>query len=159
MLPRLLERAGMSDKGSITALYTVLVEGGDMEDPIADAVRGVLDGHIVMDRKIANQGIYPAIDVLPSVSRLITALVPKEQYKAQQYVRQMINSYRDTKDMIDLGVYVRGSDPEKDKAIAMFPQIKEFCAQRIDDPTPYDETIRILRFLGGGDGGAAAAFG
>lgn len=158
-LPRLLERAGMSDKGSITALYSVLVEGGDMEDPIADAVRGVLDGHIVMDRKIANQGIYPAIDVLPSVSRLIQVLVPKDHMNAQKAVRNMINTYRETKDMIDLGVYVRGSDAEKDKAIALYPQIKEFLAQEIHDPTAFEKSVAILKNLGGGDGGAASMFG
>lgn len=158
-LPRLLERAGMSDRGSITALYTVLVEGGDMEDPIADAVRGVLDGHIVMDRKIASQGIYPAVDILPSVSRLINSLASKEHLAAQKAVRALINTYREVKDMIDLGIYVRGADPEKDRAIAMQNQIKDFCGQRLDDPTELPKTIEMLKYLGGTGGGSASAFG
>lgn len=149
MLPRLLERAGMSDRGSITALYTVLVEGGDMEDPIADAVRGILDGHIVMDRKIASQGIYPAIDVLPSVSRLITALVPKAQYKAQAEVRKLMANMRDVQDMLTIGAYVRGSNPDFDRAIAMKEQIKEFCAQGIDDPSTYEQAVGGVKMLSG----------
>lgn len=158
-LPRLLERAGMSDRGSITALYTVLVEGGDMEDPIADAVRGVLDGHIVMDRKIASMGIYPAVDILPSVSRLINHLATKDHLEAQKAVRALISTYREVKDMIDLGIYVRGADPEKDRAISMQPQIKDFCGQRLDDPTEIGKTISMLKYLGGTGGGAASAFG
>ncbi|MFP5502760.1 MAG: FliI/YscN family ATPase [Candidatus Sericytochromatia bacterium] len=154
-LPRLLERAGMSDKGSITALYTVLVEGGDMEDPIADAVRGILDGHIVMDRKIASQGIYPAIDVLPSVSRLITALVPKEHYNAQMEVRKLMANFRDVQDMLMIGAYVKGSNPDYDDAIARYPQVKEFCAQRIDDPTAFEDAVKTIQFLGA----KASAFG
>jgi flagellum-specific ATP synthase len=148
MLPRLLERAGMADRGSITALYTVLVEGGDMEDPIADAVRGILDGHIIMDRKIASQGIYPAIDVLPSVSRLITQLVPKEHYAAQMEVRKMMANYREVQDMLMIGAYVKGSNPEFDYAIAMQPQIKEFLAQRVDDPSTFEDAVKTLKFLG-----------
>ncbi len=149
MLPRLLERAGMSDRGSITALYTVLVEGGDMEDPIADAVRGILDGHIIMDRKIASQGIYPAIDVLPSVSRLITQLMPKPQYKAQQQVRKMMADMREVADMLTIGAYVRGSNPDYDRAIAMKELVKEFCAQGIDEPSTLEDAWATTRMLSG----------
>jgi flagellum-specific ATP synthase len=148
-MPKLLERTGMSDKGSITALYSVLVEGGDMEDPIADLVRGVVDGHIVMDRKIAQQNIYPAIDVLASVSRLITALVPREQYEAQSEVRTMMAKYREVQDMLMLGAYVRGSNQEFDRAIAMYPQIKEFCAQRIHEKVTYDDAVKTMKYLAG----------
>jgi flagellum-specific ATP synthase len=155
-LPRLLERAGMSDRGSITAIYTVLVEGGDMEDPIADAVRGVLDGHIVMDRKIAaQQGIYPAVDILPSVSRLMPALARKDHKAAAAKVRTMIANYREVQDMLMIGAYVRGSNAEFDNAIALYPQIKEFCHQSIDDPTSFEQTLAILRMLAGVDGGSA----
>lgn len=148
-MPKLLERTGMSDKGSITALYSVLVEGGDMEDPIADLVRGVVDGHIVMDRKIAQQNVYPAIDILASVSRLITQLVPREQYDAQSDVRSMMAKYREVQDMLMLGAYVRGSNQEFDRAIAMNPQIKEFCAQRIQEKVTYEEAIKTVKYLAG----------
>lgn len=150
-MPKLLERTGMSDKGSITALYSVLVEGGDMEDPIADLVRGVIDGHIVMDRKIAQQNIYPAIDVLASVSRLITQLVPRDQYEAQSDVRNMMAKYREVQDMLMLGAYVRGSNQEFDRAIAMYPQIKEFLAQRIHEKVTYEEAVKTMRYLSGRD--------
>jgi flagellum-specific ATP synthase len=148
-MPKLLERTGMSDKGSITALYSVLVEGGDMEDPIADLVRGVIDGHIVMDRKIAQQNIYPAIDILASVSRLITQLVSREQYEGQSDVRNMMAKYREVQDMLMLGAYVRGSNQEFDRAIAMFPQIKEFCAQRIHEKVTYEEAVKTMMYLAG----------
>jgi flagellum-specific ATP synthase len=149
MLPRLLERAGMSDRGSITALYTVLVEGGDMEDPIADAVRGILDGHIIMARKIADQGIYPAIDILPSVSRLIQQLQPKEQYLAQQDVRTMMANLREVQDMLTIGAYVRGSNPDYDRAIAMKDLIKDFCKQRTDEKSTLEEAWASVRMLAG----------
>ncbi|MEB3328581.1 MAG: FliI/YscN family ATPase [Candidatus Sericytochromatia bacterium] len=148
-LPRLLERAGMSDKGSITALYTVLVEGGDMEDPIADAVRGILDGHIIMARKIADQGIYPAIDVLPSVSRLIQQLQPKPQYNAQRDVRTMMANLREVQDMLTIGAYVRGSNPDYDRAIAMKDLIKDFCKQGTDERSTLEDAWATVRMLAG----------
>jgi flagellum-specific ATP synthase len=148
-LPRLLERAGMSDKGSITALYTVLVEGGDMEDPIADAVRGILDGHIIMARKIADQGIYPAIDVLPSVSRLIQQLQPKPQYNAQRDVRTMMANLREVQDMLTIGAYVRGSNPDYDRAIAMKDLIKDFCKQGTDERSTIEDAWATVRMLAG----------
>jgi flagellum-specific ATP synthase len=155
-LPRLLERAGMSDKGSITALYTVLVEGGDMEDPIADAVRGVLDGHIVMDRKIAQQNVYPAIDVLQSVSRLMPQLATKDHKACANHVRKMMADLREVADMRLIGAYVKGSNQAYDDAIALEPQIKEFCAQKMEDPSSWEDTWAALKFLGGG---AAMSFG
>ncbi|MEB3222800.1 MAG: FliI/YscN family ATPase [Candidatus Sericytochromatia bacterium] len=148
-LPRLLERAGMSDRGSITALYTVLVEGGDMEDPIADAVRGILDGHIIMARKIADQGIYPAIDVLPSVSRLIQQLQPKPQYNAQRDVRTMMANLREVQDMLTIGAYVRGSNPDYDRAIAMKDLIKDFCKQGTDEQSTIEDAWATVRMLAG----------
>ncbi|MEB3195892.1 MAG: FliI/YscN family ATPase [Candidatus Sericytochromatia bacterium] len=148
-LPRLLERAGMSDRGSITALYTVLVEGGDMEDPIADAVRGILDGHIIMARKIADQGIYPAIDILPSVSRLIQQLQPKSQYLAQRDVRTMMANLREVQDMLTIGAYVRGSNPDYDRAIAMKDLIKDFCKQGTDEKSSLEDAWANVRMLAG----------
>jgi flagellum-specific ATP synthase len=151
-LPRLLERAGMSDKGSITALYTVLVEGGDMEDPIADAVRGVLDGHIVMDRKIAQQNVYPAIDVLQSVSRLMPQLATKEHKDLNNRIRKMMADLREVADMRLIGAYVKGSNQAYDDAIALEPQIKEFCAQKMEEPTSLEDTLNTMRFIGGTGG-------
>ncbi|HEY9723204.1 MAG TPA: FliI/YscN family ATPase [Oscillatoriaceae cyanobacterium] len=148
MLPRLLERAGMADRGSITALYTVLVEGGDMEDPIADAVRGILDGHIVMDRKIAARTIYPAIDILPSVSRLMAQLVPKDHLTAAANVRKLMSDFNDVQDMLTIGAYVRGSNPDFDQAIAMRPQIDDFRKQATDDPSTLEDAVATIKFLG-----------
>ncbi len=148
LIPKLLERAGTSDVGSITAIYTVLVDGGDMDEPIADCVRGVLDGHIVMLRSIAAQGIFPAIDVLQSVSRLIEVLATKEHKMARQAVFQMIADYKEVQDLLNVGAYVRGSNPAYDRAISMWDQIKGFLKQDLNDNTPFEETVKQLRMLG-----------
>ncbi|MEB3236404.1 MAG: FliI/YscN family ATPase [Candidatus Sericytochromatia bacterium] len=148
LIPKLLERAGTSDKGSITAIYTVLVDGGDMDEPIADCVRGVLDGHIVMLRNIAAQGIFPAVDVLQSVSRLLDVLATKEHKAARQAVFQMIADFKEVQDLLNVGAYVRGSNPAYDRAISMWDQIKGFLKQDIRDNTPFDETVRLIRMLG-----------
>jgi flagellum-specific ATP synthase len=148
LIPKLLERAGTSDKGSITAIYTVLVDGGDMDEPIADCVRGVLDGHIVMLRNIAAQGIFPAVDVLQSVSRLLDVLATKEHKAARQAVFQMIADFKEVQDLLNVGAYVRGSNPAYDRAISMWDQIKGFLKQDIRDNTPFEETVRQIRMLG-----------
>jgi flagellum-specific ATP synthase len=148
LIPKLLERAGTSDIGSITAIYTILVDGGDMDEPIADCVRGVLDGHIVMLRSIAAQGIFPAIDVLQSVSRLLDVLATREHKQARQAVFQMIADYKEVQDLLNVGAYVRGSNPAFDRAISMWDQIKGFLKQDIRDNTPYEDSIRQLRSLG-----------
>ena len=148
LIPKLLERAGTSDKGSITAIYTVLVDGGDMDEPIADCVRGVLDGHVVMLRNIAAQGIFPAIDVLQSVSRLLDVLATKEHKAARLAVFQMIADYKEVQDLLNVGAYVRGSNPAFDRAISMWDQIKGYLKQDIRDNTPFEETVRQLRMLG-----------
>lgn len=148
LLPKLLERTGMGEKGSITAVYTVLVDGGDMDEPIADAVRGILDGHIVMDRKIASSGIYPAIDVLPSVSRLFGVLATKEHQKAASEVRKIMSTYKDAQDLINIGAYVRGSNGEIDHAISMIDQVNSFRSQSIHDPTAYQDTVNAVMSLG-----------
>lgn len=130
MLPRLLERAGTSSgTGSITALYTVLVEGDDMNEPIADATRGILDGHIVLDRKIAGKGHYPAIDILQSVSRVMTDIIPAELNKIAQEGRDILATYRDAEDLISIGAYKPGFNAALDKAVKIYPALNEFLKQ------------------------------
>jgi flagellum-specific ATP synthase len=129
-LPRLLERAGkLRDRGSITGLYTVLVEGDDMNDPVADHVRAIVDGHIVLSRKLAHEAHYPAIDILQSNSRLANELRSKEHTKLAQRAVRALSLYRDSKDMLDLGVYQRGSNPELDRAIEQMPKLRELLCQ------------------------------
>src|SRR5581483_6669027 len=115
MLPRLLERAGTSDRGSITGYYTVLVEGDDMQDPIADSVRGILDGHIVLSRTLAQENHYPAIDVLQSLSRLFPALAGAEQQEAASLIRDCLATYQQARDLINIGAYVEGSNLQIDR--------------------------------------------
>ena len=139
LLPRLLERAGTSLNGSITGLYTVLVDGDDMNEPIADAVRSILDGHIVLTRSLAHAGHYPAIDVLQSVSRLIGEITTPEVRDAGQRLRSAMAAYREKEDLISIGAYQRGSDPLVDVALAMRPQIDAFLRQRVDELSTADE--------------------
>jgi flagellum-specific ATP synthase len=134
-LPRLLERAGTSSVGSITGLYTVLVDGDDMNEPIADAVRSILDGHVVLTRSLAHVGHYPAIDVLQSVSRLIGEIVGPEVRDAGQKLRAALAAYREKEDLISIGAYQRGTDPILDSAIALKGQIDAFLRQRVDEPS------------------------
>lgn len=148
LLPELLERTGMGETGSITALYTVLVEGGDMDEPVADAVRGILDGHIVMARKIASDNIYPAIDVLPSVSRLFNVLTTPEHRAAASEIRNIMSTYESAVDLINIGAYVRGSNADIDHAISMIDQIKSFRKQGVSDPTPFQDTVNAVKQLG-----------
>jgi flagellum-specific ATP synthase len=135
MLPRLLERSGKFNKGSITAFYTVLVEGDDMNDPIADSVRSILDGHIVLDRNLAGRGHYPCIDILASNSRLMPQLVDEETKKASYSVRDLIATYRDAEDLINIGAYKRGSNPRIDLAVERIDSINGFLKQRAEDPS------------------------
>jgi flagellum-specific ATP synthase len=135
LLPRLLERAGTSPRGSITGLYTVLVDGDDMNEPIADAVRSILDGHIVLTRALAHAGHYPAIDVLQSVSRLIGEIVSPEVREAGQRLLSALAAYREKEDLISIGAYQGGTDALLDAAIALRPRIGAFLRQRVDEPT------------------------
>jgi flagellum-specific ATP synthase len=135
LLPRLLERAGTAPAGSITGLYTVLVDGDDMNEPIADAVRSILDGHVVLTRSLAHSGHYPAIDVLQSVSRLIGEVVSGEVRGAGNALRSALATHRDNADLISIGAYQRGSDPAIDRVIALKPRIDAFLRQRVDDLT------------------------
>lgn len=132
MLPGLLERAGSAARGSITGVYTVLVEGGDMEEPIADEVRGILDGHVVLSREIAHRGQWPAIDVPASLSRLMDRLVDAEHRRAAAQVRRWIATYDRQRHLVELGAYERGADPELDEAAAVMPAIRELLCQERD---------------------------
>jgi flagellum-specific ATP synthase len=136
-LPRLLERSGNgSGTGSITALYTVFVEGDDLTDPIADAVRGILDGHIVMSRALAEKGHFPAVDVLQSVSRLASELTDAGQRSLAMRAREVLGTYRDVQDLIQVGAYVKGSDPKVDEAVAIVPAVETFVKQPVTEATP-----------------------
>ena len=146
-LPKLLERSGMSDKGSITAFYTVLVEGDDMNEPIADAVRGILDGHIVLSRKIAGQNHYPAVDVQSSLSRLMKALVSETQAQDASELRENLAVYADAKDLIDIGAYKAGSNAVIDYAISLNHPIDDFLKQRVDESADFEQTTDQLHQL------------
>jgi flagellum-specific ATP synthase len=146
-LPKLLERSGMSDQGSITAFYTVLVEGDDMNEPIADAVRGILDGHIILSRKIAAQNHYPAIDVQNSLSRLMKTLVSPEQYNNAGELKENMAAYAEAKDLIDIGAYKSGANAITDQAIALHHPINSFLQQRVDERNSFEETTTALTAL------------
>ncbi|WP_371371261.1 flagellar protein export ATPase FliI [Sporomusa aerivorans] len=147
MLPKLLERSGTGDRGSITGIYTVLVDGDDMNEPIADAVRSILDGHIVLTRGLAAQNHYPAIDVLASVSRVMMEIADKEHVQCAQRLRALLATYREAEDLINIGAYAHGSNPAIDQAIAVIGNIKDFLQQDVDENTPMSETIQRLKML------------
>jgi flagellum-specific ATP synthase len=157
LLPRLLERAGTSPEGSITGLYTVLVDGDDMNEPIADAVRSILDGHVVLTRDLAHAGHYPAIDVLQSVSRLVTEIVTPEVQAAGQHMRSALAAYREKEDLISIGAYQRGTDPLVDVAIDNRPAINSFLRQPVEDLTTADEADERLLTINAAMGGAFQA--
>ena len=143
-LQKVLERAGNSERGSITALYTVLMEGDDINDPIVDIVRGIVDGHIFLSRKVAESNHYPAIDVLGSISRLMSAIASPEHKQAAAKLRTIMSLYRENKDLIDVGMYQPGSNPRLDTAIEMMPKINAFLQQRTDESVTMEGTINQL---------------
>jgi len=144
-LPKLLERAGTTvNEGSITGLYTVLVEGDDMNEPIADAVRGILDGHIVLTRQLASRGHYPAIDVLQSVSRVMPEIVTPEQIELAVRTRQVIADYREAEDLITIGAYKAGQNPKVDYAVNHIEAVNNFLKQRPTEKFTAEETRQIL---------------
>jgi flagellum-specific ATP synthase len=147
-LPRLLERCGTAQGGgSITALYTVLVEGDDLNDPISDSMRSILDGHLVLSRKLANQGHYPSIDVLASCSRLLPDLATEQEARwARQCVAQLA-TYDKSHQMVEIGAYRAGTNPALDKALKLVPQIERFCQQAVDAPVARADALRGLRGL------------
>lgn len=151
LLPHLMERAGPSAQGSMTAIYTVLVDGEDMDEPIADLARATLDGHIVLKRSLASAGHYPPIDVLGSVSRLMSRVASNEQNDAARALRGLLAAHDDAKDLISIGAYVRGADPLVDAAVDLMPAINAFLRQRPDEVTGYDDAIaQLLRTVRGG---------
>lgn len=144
ILPKLLERAGCNDKGSITGLYTVLVDGDDMTEPIADAVRSILDGHIVLSRKLANHGQYPAIDTLQSVSRVMPDIIDTDHYQRAMRFNEILATYKEAEDLINIGAYVKGSNPQIDHSISKINQLREFLKQGIFERALYDQSVERL---------------
>ena len=145
LLPRLLERSGMGEKGSITAFYTVLVDGDDLNEPIADTVRGILDGHIVLSRKIAARNHYPAIDVNISVSRLMKEIVSQEHNQLAGTLRNHLATYEKNEDLINIGAYVRGSNPKVDEAILVIDSITQFLQQGLSEYFSMEEVYGQLK--------------
>lgn len=143
-LPKLMERAGNSDKGSITALYTVLVEGDDMTEPIADETRSILDGHIILSRKLASRNHYPAIDVLASVSRVMNAIVSKEHKKAAQRLRQILAKFAEVELLVQIGEYKKGADKEADDALAHIDKVNAFLKQGLGEKSTFEQTLEGL---------------
>jgi flagellum-specific ATP synthase len=143
-LPQLLERSGTSDKGSITGFYTVLVEADDMNDPIADTARSILDGHIVLSRQLAHMNHYPAVDVLSSISRVMTSIIEPKHSDAARRVREFMANYKEVEALINIGAYVKGTNPQGDKAIENIDKVKTFLRQKIEEPRKYQESIKRL---------------
>ncbi|MCQ4347286.1 flagellar protein export ATPase FliI [Pseudomonas stutzeri] len=148
-LPRLVEKAGNGPRGggSITAFYTVLSEGDDQQDPIADSARAILDGHVVLSRQLAESGHYPAIDVEASISRAMTAIVDDGQRRRAQQFKQTLSRYQRNRDLISVGAYVAGHDPQLDHAVALYPRLERFLQQRIDERAGIEETLQQLSAL------------
>ena len=153
-MPKLLERAGKGAVGSITGLYTVLVDGDDFNEPITDTARGILDGHIVLNRRLAQQNHYPAIDVLASVSRCMSSLVGRDHKRYAGKLKSTMATYRDAEDLINIGAYKSGSNPDIDYSINMIGRINEFLCQETDEKFDYDSALELLgQMFGGGQTG------
>ncbi|MEH7440956.1 flagellar protein export ATPase FliI [Bacillus sp. JJ1122] len=144
ILSRLLERTGTNEYGSITGFYTVLVDGDDMNEPIADTVRGILDGHFVLDRNLANKGQYPAVNVLKSISRIMNNIVNEDHVKAAERLRDLLSTYINSEDLINIGAYKKGSSAEIDEAIMRYPQILNFLKQGTSEKVSIDESVQEL---------------
>jgi len=148
-LPRLLERSGRSERGSITGFYTVLVEGDDFNEPVTDTVRGILDGHVVLTRDLAQRGHYPAIDVPASISRLMPDIAGAEHLRAATRLRELLAAYRDGRDLVQIGAYRQGTDPVLDEALQRLDQVTAFLRQDVTEPTSLDDTVaRLLEVTG-----------
>ena len=147
LLPRLLERAGRDERGSITGLYTVLVEGDDINEPIADTARSILDGHVRLTRSLAEAGHYPAVDVLESISRVAPAISPPEVRAAGAEIRQLLAAWRDARDLIEIDAYVPGTNPTVDRAVALRPEIDAFLRQPASEVADLATTRAALEAL------------
>ncbi len=154
LMPRLIERLGCSEGGSITGILTVLVENDDLTDPVADSARSLLDGHIVLSRKLADRGHYPAVDILQSISRLMPAVVSDEQRLAAQKLREIYAIYADAEDLINIGAFAPGSNRRIDGAISLIDRINEFLIQPVRQKTPFPETVQRLTAITHGLGQA-----
>ncbi|HPU63624.1 MAG TPA: FliI/YscN family ATPase, partial [Mobilitalea sp.] len=144
-MPKLLERAGNSEKGSITGLYTVLVDGDDFNEPISDTARSILDGHIMLSRKLAHKNHYPAIDVLQSISRVMNQIVTIEHKEAANKLKNVLATYMDAEDLINIGAYRNGSNPDIDYAISKIKQVNEFLMQQTDEKFDFEQEIAMLK--------------
>jgi flagellum-specific ATP synthase len=149
MLPKLLERCGTSENGTITGFYTILVEGDDMDEPISDAVRAILDGHVSLTRKLAQKNHYPAVDVLQSISRLGIYVTSPEVQQVAGYIKRMLAVYTDAEDLINVGAYAKGSNPEIDEAINKMPEINKFLRQGIYEKSTMQETLKQMGEIAG----------
>lgn len=147
LFPQLLERSGNSAKGSITGLYTILVEGDDLNEPISDAARSILDGHIVLSRDLTSKNHYPPIDVINSISRLMIDITDKEHYQKAHKIRQILSSYKEAEDLINIGAYVKGSNPKIDYAISMIDRTNDFLKQDINENSHFADSISRLKKL------------
>lgn len=148
LLSKVVENCGKFKKGSITGIFSVLVEGDDISlDPVSDSLMGVLDGHIILSRKRANAGIYPAIDSVRSLSRLMPQVVSREHMRMAMYLREIMSAYESMEDMVNLGLYNPGSNPLVDKAVKHQEEIKEFLKQRVEEKISYEESLEALKTL------------
>jgi flagellum-specific ATP synthase len=147
MLPGLLERSGMSEKGSITAFYTVLVDGDDFNEPISDAVRGILDGHIILSRDLASQNHYPAVDILSSISRLMAEIVSDEHRKTAGDLRNILATYKNSEDLISIGAYAKGSNASIDRAIKYIDRLKQFLVQEKNEHMDFEAAIKSMNAI------------
>ena len=146
-LPKLLERSGNFQKGSITGVYTVLVEGDDTNEPIADTVRGIVDGHIVLSRKLANSNHFPAIDISASISRLMTDIVSPEHRMLSSRIRDVMGTYEKNADLVSIGAYKAGTNPKLDYALSKIDGIERFLTQGVDESFTYDQDLEAMRGL------------
>lgn len=145
MMPELLERAGTASTGSITGIYSVLAEGDDMNDPIVDTARGILDGHVVLSRKLAQKSHYPAIDVIASISRSMVNVTTKEQQKLAAYLRELMAEYQENEEIINLGAYVKGANPKLDEAIGLRAGLNAFLKQEVEEFFPYEASLEGMK--------------
>lgn len=145
VMPRLLERSGTSDKGSITGMYTVLVDGDDLNEPITDTVRSILDGHIVLSRNLANKNHYPAVEVLASVSRVMPNIIDDEHKNLSNEIRNILSVYKDSEDLINIGAYVKGSSKKIDRAIDKIDGINSFLRQRVEEKVEMEEILKTMK--------------
>jgi flagellum-specific ATP synthase len=147
LLPKLLERSGTAEKGSITGIYTVLVEGDDINEPVSDTVRSILDGHIVLSRALAHSNHYPPVDILGSVSRVMPDIVSPQHLETAGFIRNKLAIYREASDLINIGAYIKGANPHIDEAVHLHPAIQAFLQQDINESYGYDEIIEMMMAL------------